>query len=80
MLSGVMEKPRRWTYTELRERTHEIAEVYHERFRGLPLLERGLDRLESIALRIIDIAAQIERLTYPSRWERIANDSMIPPE
>lgn len=77
-----MEKPktRSWSYTGLRVRTEGIANNWRYHVRGVPLLEQGVDRMEVLAVRTINMVERLERLTYPSRWERIEDDSINPLE
>ena len=74
-----MEKPRSWTYTGLRNATELAAIIWRYKLRGVPFAVQGVFALERVALRLIDLTQKAERLTYPSRWERIANDSINPP-
>lgn len=76
-----MEKPvaRSWTYTGLRNDAEVVAQLWRFKFQGVARVGRWIDTLEQVAIRAINFAERVERLTYPSRWERIANDSMNPP-
>lgn len=75
-----MENPnvRSWSYTSLRNRTREAAHQWRYRARGLPLALRGVDLIERLVLKAINLAEKLERTTYPSRWERIEDDSINP--
>lgn len=67
---------RRWSYTALREEAEVIADRARNFVAGVEPLELGIDRLKQITIGALDLAQGLERLTYPTRWERIEDDSM----
>lgn len=71
-------KERAWTYTMLRDQTQEAANGWRYRLRGLPLALHGVDAIEALVVWLINLMERLERLTYPSRWERIEDDSINP--